>query len=565
MKKTSFKFLVLLIIGVMLLSACKSKDSNANEKREKPEGAPDTWIADRTIKGLVFMSDGDVSAEMNPEIAAELKKRTGISLELQGIAVEDSTEALTAGLASGDLPDFIAYYLDHSGRPEMQILLKAAREGMFHDLTPSLKETKIYSKYFEDGYLPADTKNNIMFRDEFKGKSYFVHMSIQRKPGTVTRKYVGGPYILQDVVDKLGINPAEIDTTDELKDLAEKIKAANLKDVNGKPITPIGPTAWGGADRDFIFNDLVWSGASGEKFLKDSDGKIKHESQTDYGLKRVNFIRGLLKDGLLHPEFFTMEENRAKEGIVNKSFGIVADMHNYVVQNNDMKYIPLGPIDTVEGDYQMQLSYKSGYAGWSIPSTTKNPEDIVKLADFLASREGKLLSHYGLEGRDYTLDENGNPLVKKEVLELKNNDPEAAAKLGFRGVRSFWAEHLGYTDMDNKEDFGEFEYGARVSGEDTQTADKILQMWNYDEKFQNAKVVDGSTPKSFIFEFDNGDNLNIALDSYNENLLRAYYSKSEADAKKILKESQKQLEKAGLNKYIKLIEEKEQDGTTIKF
>ncbi len=564
MKKMSYKLLTLLLVGILLLTAC-SNNSKETMNHEKPEGAPDTWIADRTIKGLVFMSDGDVSAGMNPEIAAELKKKTGITLELQGITVEDSTEALTTGLASGDLPDFVAYYLDHSGRPEMQILLKAGREGMFHDLTPMLKETEIYSKYFEEGYLPKDTKDNIMFRDEFKGASYFAHMSMAREPGTVKRKYVGGPYILKEIVDQLGIDPMEIDTTEELRDLAVKIKEGNFKDENGKPVTPIGPTAWGGADRDFIFNDLVWSGETGEKFLKDEDGKIKHEAQTGYGLKRVNFVRDLLAENLLHPEFFTMEENRAKEGIVNKSFGIVADMHNYVVQNNDMKYVPLGPIDTVEGDYQMQLTYKSGYAGWSIPKTTEYPEDIVKLADFLASREGKLLSQYGIEGRDYTLDEKGNPIVKKEVLELKENDPAQAAKLGFRGAGSYWAEHLGYTDIDNMADFGEFEYGARVAGEDTQAAEKIIEMWNYDERLKNAQVIDGSTPKSFIFELENGDNLNIALDTYNENLLRAYYSKSEKEAAQILQDSKELLEKSGLNEYIKLIEKKEKEGTTIRF
>lgn len=54
---------------------------------------------------------------MNKEVAQELKKKTGITLELQTVSNEDSTEALTSGLASGDLPDFIVYYLDDSGRP----------------------------------------------------------------------------------------------------------------------------------------------------------------------------------------------------------------------------------------------------------------------------------------------------------------------------------------------------------------------------------------------------------------------------------------------------------------
>ena len=61
---------------------------------------------------------------MNKEVAQELKKRLA-SLELQTVSNEDSTEALTSGLASGDLPDFIVYYLDDSGRPEMKVLNKA--------------------------------------------------------------------------------------------------------------------------------------------------------------------------------------------------------------------------------------------------------------------------------------------------------------------------------------------------------------------------------------------------------------------------------------------------------
>ena len=79
--------------------------------------------------------------KMNKEVAKELKK-TGITLELQTVSNEDSTEALTSGLASGDLPDFIVYYLDDSGRPEMKVLNKAAKQGRLTDLTKMLKTQK---------------------------------------------------------------------------------------------------------------------------------------------------------------------------------------------------------------------------------------------------------------------------------------------------------------------------------------------------------------------------------------------------------------------------------------
>ena len=557
------KIMTVVMLSTSMLTGCSSTKGSSGEK---PEDAPDTWIADRTITGLVFQSAGDASVEINPEIQDYIKEKTGITLELQGITAEDTQGALASGLAAGNLPDFIAYYLDNSGRPEMPMLLKAANEGQFVDLKPFMEKSKIYSKYLQEDYLPQDTRDNIMFRDEWNGASYLVHMAINRNPGQVSKKYVGGTYIKKSIADELGIDPLEIDTSEEIYEVAKQIKDKNFADDNGAPVTPIGPTAWGGRDGDYLYNDIVWTGDSAEKFFKDESGQIKHESQTDYGLKRVEYVQKLLKENLMHPEYYTMNETRAKEGIVNGSFGIVSDMHNYLTENNDMGYIPLGPVNRVDGTNNKIMQYKSGSAGWAIPSTTKNPEEVFKFADWLASREGKLLYFYGLEGRDYDLDANGNPVVKKEVLELKEKNPEEAKKLGFRGVGSYWGEHLGFTDIDNEADFGEVEWGESVVNEDSSAATKIIEMYKYDEKVKEATIVDGMTPKSFLYEFDKGEGkLDSALSRYNEDMQRAYYAKSIDEAKKILGESKKNLEENGLNEFCDLLEKKEREGITIRY
>ena len=554
----------LLILLTLFVTACSNGESAI--KTEKPEGAPDTWIADRTITGLVFQSAADAGVEMNDEILAYIKERTGITLKLQTVTNEDSTEALSAGLASGDLPDFVSFYLNNSGRPEMSLLLKAANEGMFHDLTPLMKDTKVYSKYLDKDYLPADTRDNVMFREEWDGASYLVHMSINRNGGDIGRPMVGGLYIKKEIVDALGIDPLEINTSEELNDLAVKMKEGNFKDDNGKEITVIGPTAWGGSDREWLYNDQVWTGVSGEKFMKDENGNILHEAQTEYGIERVKYVQKLMQEGLMSPEYYTMEETRAKEGIVNGSFGIVSDMHNYMPENNDMTYIPLGPIERVDGTNDMVLSYKSGYAGWAIPSTTEMPEHVMKFADWLASEEGKRLYFYGLEGRDYELDENGQPEIKQEVLDLIESNPEEAKKLGFRGVRAWWGEHLSYTDMDNLADFGEISYGDRAKGEDTSTGQEILDLYKFDEKLESARVIDGMTVQSFLYEFEGDEGgLSTALSRYDEDILRAYYAKSTEEAQSILDETRKNLEKNGLQEFLDFVEQKEAAGVTIKF
>ena len=42
----------------------------------------------------------------------------------------------------------------------------------------------------------------------------------------------------------------------------------------------------------------------------------------------------------------------------------------------------------------------------------------------------------------------------KKVLKEIDEHPDQA-KRGFRGAGSYWADHLGLTDVDNLDDFGE--------------------------------------------------------------------------------------------------------------
>ncbi|MCU6708242.1 extracellular solute-binding protein [Paenibacillus sp. J5C_2022] len=560
------KLVLLMMVCAMVLSACgTNNEPSASEdtatNKETPADKPSTWIADRKIKGLIFMGS-DVTEEMNPEVMNKLKEMTGIELELQAVGHDGSQKALAAGLAAGDLPDFIGYYLNHSGRPEMEMINKAAREDMFHDVSSLLKESSVYSKYYEDDYLPLDTKYGVMFRPEYEGAAYSVHINVPREGGYNVRKYVSGPYIRKDIADKLGIDPREVTTSEQLYDLAKKIKEGGFTDNNGNEVYPIGPTVWGGIDRAVLYNDLVWTGFNGEGFKRNEDGSIQHESQTDYAMKRIAFVQKLLQEELMHPEYYTMEETRAKEGVLNNSFAIVGDMHNYVAENKDNRYIPIGPLNLVDGDYRMQLTFKGGYGAWSIPKTTKNPEDIVKLADFLASREGKLLWKYGLEGRDYDLDSNGNPVPKQEVLDLLEQDPVKAKSLGFAGVGNDWGWYLGGTDLNDLEDFGEESYGVSQNKDLNKGPLEIADYWGYDEKKANADIRDGYAALAFIGEFQKGSQLSMALDKYKESVIRAYYAKNRDEAKKIMDGAAQLLKSAGIDDYIKLLEEKQKDPMT---
>ena len=67
--------LILMIAVILFVTAC-SKDKTQDEAKRKADakGKPDTWIADRKLKGLVFQSDNDASPKMKKSLK-NLRKR----------------------------------------------------------------------------------------------------------------------------------------------------------------------------------------------------------------------------------------------------------------------------------------------------------------------------------------------------------------------------------------------------------------------------------------------------------------------------------------------------------
>lgn len=562
MKKFVSMMLIVTLLVTMLLAGCGKSEQNDQAKKtntsstettsdkavDKPADKPDTWIADRHIVFRTFDDDiglGLPDDQINNEIAQKIKELTGITFEVQFTAANSMSEALMTALATGDLPDAINYYLNNSARPEMGIVLKAAREGMFTDVAPYLKESKVYSKYFEPGYLPSDSYNNIIQRPEFNGATYIVHMRIPRTETSQDYKMRGGMFIQKDIADTLGIKPWEIRTQDDLYELLKKIKAGNFKDVNGKIITPLGPSLWGGSMRNYVNTNLTFGGTG----FGMVDGKIIHEAETDLVIKQVEFFQKLLREDLMHPEFFTMDNTRAEEACRSNSFGIIEDVHNHMDIFEDSEYYPVGPLLDYEGKDIEFKSGKSGYGAWSIPSTAKNPEEIVKFADFMASKEGKLLWQYGIEGKHYDMVD-GKPMVKREILDLMENDPDTAMQLNIwmGGAGSQWGVPFGQTDNDFEEDFGELIYGSKL---DPSKNEIPLFLYNYgrDKRQQEVVYTEGFSPNAYLNDWANATQLKPILDTYDDLRVKAIYSKSMDEVEKIFDNYRQQLEKAGIGEF----------------
>ena len=242
-KKTAKRLMAASMAGTMAMTMLAGFTSSADEASDKP----DTWIADRTITVQAYVDDiGNTlpSDFNNTETMKKITELTGIKLDVRYTPGDSDSKVLASQLASGTIPDVIISYLDNSTRPEFPLLYKAAKDGMFADVSEYMKNGKVYSKYYEDGYLPDDTKKNIVFRDDLDGVYLWqlnideIDRSLEYDPD---EEYVGGMYIQKSIADDLGIDPTAINTQDDFYDLLVKIKEGGYKDDNGNDVYPLGP------------------------------------------------------------------------------------------------------------------------------------------------------------------------------------------------------------------------------------------------------------------------------------------------------------------------------------
>lgn len=554
------------------LTGCTAKDGGTEASGSTSDSAdrPDTWIADRTITIQAYVDDIGYSLPEDfseTPVGQEIKRLTGIDVEVQYTPGAKDSEVLASQLAAGTIPDVVVTYLNNSSRPEFTLLLKAAKEGLFADVSEYMKESKVYSKYYEEGYLPNDTYKNITFRDDLDG-AYIMQLSIPAVDRSLEfnpqEEYVGGMYIQKSIVEVLGINPAEIRTQEQFYDLLVDIKNGGFKDKNGNDVYPLGPKYWGGSKDtlDYIVRGYNWGVSDGYNI--DQDGNIKHEVETDYVYKKIDFVRKLLAEDLMNPEFFTMDSTRAAEVSEIGNSAIIADVHNYQeIVYETGEWVPLGPLNDYTGDNAKVVNGKSGYGAWAISSEAENPEEIFAFFDFLSTREGKLLGNYGIEGEHYDMVD-GRPVVKPEILEhINNGDSEwlinnVGASFGGTGV-VLWEFIM--TDIDWLEEFGESRPGAG-SGGGFEGAIEIATKYPYKEK-----LIPGLDATAYL----SADSLmevkaQMSLLDYDEMLVQAMYAASEKEVKDIVEGFRKQIQQAGLEEFRAYLEEiYKEDSSSLNF
>jgi len=333
----------------------------------------------------------------------ELQERTGIKLEFQHAA---DVKALQLMLMSGDMPDMVW------GRTEM--LPGGAQVCVEDGIILPLND-------YMDEYMPdykALLENNEEYRKMASTADGDVWGGVHVGEG-YAQLQTGGLMVRQDWLDDLGMEAPR--TADQFYEMLKAFKEQKGAEV------PFSPTL---ADmQDFLlkssFADAFGLPSSEYYHL---DGKVHYGYAEPEMKDLLAYMNKLYNEGLLDPEFATLDDATEKSNILTGRSGALylltgsTDVYRKAQEDPNYWLCGLSPLVQNEGDVS-RAGLGTGLSktgAFVITTSCENPEIAAMLMNYGYSEEGELFYNFGTEGETWNYNEAGEPTFTDLIM--KNPD-----------------------------------------------------------------------------------------------------------------------------------------------
>lgn len=477
MKKFLTRFMLFALIFVLLAGCIPSKNSStesSSSENSDPNGPIEVSIFTPKISW-----DGDFDREKN-EFTKMVEEKFNIKINWEYVNQDAAKEKRQLSLASGDYPDayMLVTWLDNISKVEAQ---KYGQEGVFLPLNdlikehaPNIQKAMEEIPYLEKGMTAPDGE---IYGLPLVNECY--HCSIY-----------GKMWINEEWLKNLNLEMPE--TTEEYRAILEAFKNNDPNGNGKKDEIPLSgeSTMVGGNPIQFLMGAYIPN--NGKDYVNVNDGKLSIGAMQPEWKEGLKYVHSLYEDGLIDQGTFTQNAEALKQlgspngdAILGSApsghVGIFVDTTNA----NSKQYDVLPPLKGPDGAQFTTSDY--GYVnnfGFAITSKAKGKkaEALIKLADYLYSEEGTLLSTYGKEGVNW-----------------KKGGPEDIDLTGKQAKYAFIPDDPNIKEED-KVYYGWGERGplmmTREFRDSTATALDELSVEGYERRLYNAtKKYEGFVPK----------------------------------------------------------------------
>lgn len=183
------------------------------------------------------------------------------------------------------------------------------------------------------------------------------------------------------------------------------------------------------------------------QWIIDDEYNVHYKHVTDEEKEYFKWLCSMYNEGILDPNFATQTDDDYIAKVASGRVVAITDAEWHYSQCEatlvadgkvDQTYVGL-PVTLREDQVEKALLYQGTTVGWGI-GITKSCEDpvrAIKFLDYLCSDEGQILYHWGIEGENYFLDDNGQPYRTDEEVAKAQSDPDYAKNTGIDNYTGF--------------------------------------------------------------------------------------------------------------------------------
>lgn len=395
MKKRTFAVVlaVLMALGSFVGIAYADKDYS--------ETYTYTWCTPGVNEGINY-TDGD-------EYSLFFTSQFNIVWDKVDVTFDNAAERERIWINSGDMPDLINEWSFNISEAKSY-----AEQGLIGKLPDDWKERwpNLAAAYARTGISDL--------LDEELGGTYVLPHPIfaEHQPvNPLVWHYVA--FMRKDWVEAVGYELKDSYTINELIELATLIKeqdpgqcGADLKVINAH----VGYMAY---LIPYAMYENSWPNGI---FFKDSDGVIKWGPSQPEMLEALKVYQQMYKDGLINPEFYTLNANEGQEDFYttgNTAICVECGMAVYMQRyegyfegNLGLNYddvVHTAVITGTDGKYHSaELANYSGGTLFSPDLVADTPrfERLMDLLDYTCTAEAQRVLRLGIEGKDWRFGEN---------------------------------------------------------------------------------------------------------------------------------------------------------------
>lgn len=382
---------------------------------------------------------------MQDDIGKEITAKTGVTLNAEfDVGSGGGQDKISMMAASGDYPELIY------AKGELGKLVDA--EAVL-DLTDLI-----------DKYAPNIKKvmGDNMNRMKYSNDNQAIY-SIPTNVGVDNQNFdaTNGFQIQHRVLKELGY--PEVRTLQDYENVLKEY-AAKHPTTDGQPTIPMTVNADGWKVMITVTNqgDVTTGGTNdGEYYVNPETYETMLHYKKPEEKEYFRWLNHMYNEGLLDKDSFVQKDDQYKAKIASgRVLGLTSVEWEYQDAENALKaagkdeytyaHFPV-TLNEEYKDHAMQSVGVDGY-GISITTACKDPVRAIKFLDWLSSEEGQVLRNWGIEGKQYNVD-NGQRVIPADILDQKVNDAANFTKNTGIGLYSILGVRYGDGVKDSTDNY----------------------------------------------------------------------------------------------------------------